>query len=46
MSHPNPYLLQINRLDIKVVAGWIFQQELVRTRSVMIMDFKDVFVIL
>jgi hypothetical protein len=38
MSHPNPYLFQINWLDVKLVAGWIFHQMLVRTRCRMDMD--------
>jgi hypothetical protein len=45
MSHPNPYLFQINRLDIKVAAGWIFQQEPVRTRSMVTTDYKDAFIL-
>jgi hypothetical protein len=28
MSHPNPYLFQINRLDGKLVAEWMIQQVL------------------
>jgi hypothetical protein len=46
MSHPNPILFQINRLDVKLVAGWIFQQVLVRTRSGVNLDSKDAFVII
>jgi hypothetical protein len=45
MSHPNPYLFQISdwtqdssRMD--------FQQELVRTWSMKIMDLKDVFILI
>jgi hypothetical protein len=32
MCHPNPYLFQIKRLDCMLVAKWIFQQAIVRTR--------------
>jgi hypothetical protein len=46
MSHPNPILFQISRSDVKLVAGWISHQVLVRTRSGMDMDFKDAFVII
>jgi hypothetical protein len=33
MSHPNPYLFQINRLDGKLVAEWMFQQVIVHTAA-------------
>jgi hypothetical protein len=31
MSHPNPYLFQINRMDVKLVAEGMIQQVFVRT---------------
>jgi hypothetical protein len=31
MSHPNPILFQINRLDVKLVTEWMIQQVFVRT---------------
>jgi hypothetical protein len=44
MSHPNPYLFQINRLDGKLVAEWMLRQVIVRTRSRMLRIFKDVII--
>jgi hypothetical protein len=34
MSHPNPILFQINRMDVKLVTKWMNQQVFVRTAEV------------